>query len=204
MRSDVIVIACVRLQNLAQMHLAQDNDVVYTLTPDRSDQPFGKAVLPGRGWRGRLVPDAHGAQSACDDAAIDPVPIVDEVTRRFIPRKCLRYLTCNPFCRRICCDVDPDQVSAVEPDDDEGIEQVETDSWNNEQVHGGNLGRVVTQEGAPSLAGWPASLDHVFGDTRLRDLKPELEQFAVNTLRSPKHILRAHLPAQRTQFGPAR
>jgi hypothetical protein len=28
------------------MHLAQDNDVVYTLTPDRSDQPFGKAILP--------------------------------------------------------------------------------------------------------------------------------------------------------------
>src|SRR5205814_5571986 len=112
------------------MHLAQDNDVVYTFTPDRSDQPFGKAVLPGRGWCGRLVPDAHGAQPACDDAAIDPIPIADEVTRRFIPRKGLRYLTCNPFCRRICCDVDPDQVSAVEPDDDEGIEQVETDSWN--------------------------------------------------------------------------
>jgi len=30
-----------------------------------------------------------------------------------IPRKCLRYLTCNPFCRRDCCDVDPDHVSAV-------------------------------------------------------------------------------------------
>jgi hypothetical protein len=30
------------------MHLAQDNDVVHTLTPDRSDQPFGKAILPGR------------------------------------------------------------------------------------------------------------------------------------------------------------
>jgi hypothetical protein len=39
-------------------------------------------------------------------------------------------LTCNPFCRRICCDVDPDEVSAVESDDDEGIEQIETDSWN--------------------------------------------------------------------------
>jgi hypothetical protein len=37
--------------------------------------------------------------------------------------------------------------SSVEPDDDEGIEQVETDSWNNEQVHGGNVRRVVTQEG---------------------------------------------------------
>jgi hypothetical protein len=31
------------------MHLAQDNDVVHTLTPDRSDQPFGKAILPRRG-----------------------------------------------------------------------------------------------------------------------------------------------------------
>ena len=47
MRPDVIVIACVRLQNLAQMHLAQGNDVVHTFTPDRPDQPFGKAILPG-------------------------------------------------------------------------------------------------------------------------------------------------------------
>src|SRR5438876_11700126 len=112
MRSDVVVIACVRLQNLTQMHLAQDNDVVHTLTPDRSDQPFGKAILPRRGWCGRLVPDAHGAQSARDDAAIDPVAIADEVVRSLIPRKYLRYLTCNPFGRRICSDVDPDEVSA--------------------------------------------------------------------------------------------
>src|SRR5258707_3999809 len=200
MRSDVVVIACVRLQNLAQMHLAQDDDVVHTLAPDRSDQPFGKAVLPGRGWRGRLVPDAHGAQSACNDAAIDPIPIADEVTRSLIPRKCLRYLTCNPFCRRICCDVDPDQASAVEPDDDEGIEQIETDSWNNEQVHGGNVRRVVTQEGSPSLAGWPPSFDHVLGDARLRDLKPEFEQFAMNAWRAPKRIFDAHPPDQRAQL----
>src|ERR1700676_100958 len=110
------------------MCLAEDNDVVQALAPDRSDQPCGKAVLPGRGWRGRLVPDVHGAQSACDDAAIDPIPIADEVTRSLIPRKCLGYLTCNPFCGRICCDVDPDEVSAVEQDDDEGIEQIETES----------------------------------------------------------------------------
>src|SRR4030081_2251808 len=174
----------VRSQNLTQMHLAQDNDVVHTLTPDRSDQPFGKAVLPGRGWCGRLVPDAHGAQSACDDAAIDPVPIADEVVRSLIPRKGLRYLTCNPLRGRVGCDVDPDEVSAVEPDDDEGIEQVETDRWNNEQVHGGNVRRVVTQEGSPSLAGWPSPFDHVLGDARLRDLKPELEQFAVDAWRA--------------------
>ncbi len=125
------------------MHLAQDNDVVHTLTPDRSDQPFGKAILPGRGWCNRLVPNAHGAQSAGDDAAVDPIAVPDHITRSLVPRKCFRYLTCNPFGRRICCDVGPDEVSAVEPDEDEGKEQVETDSWNNEQVHGGNIRRVV-------------------------------------------------------------
>src|SRR6266849_3022434 len=182
------------------MHLAQDNDVVQTLTPNRSDQPFGEAVLPRRGWCGWLVPDAHGSQSARDDAAIDPVPITDEVARSLIPRKCLRYLTCNPFCRRICCDVDPDEVSAVEPDDDEGIEQVETDSWNDEQVHGGNLRRVVTQEGSPSLAGLPSSFDHVLGDARLRDLKPEFEQFAVDAWRAPKRIFDAHPSDQYAQL----
>src|SRR5258708_30564590 len=113
MCSNFIVIASIGSQEWAQMRLAQDNDVVHTFTPDRSDQPFDKAILPRRGWCGRPVPDAHGAQSARDDAAIDPVAIADEVVRSLIPGKCLRYLSCNPFCRGICCDVDPDEVSAV-------------------------------------------------------------------------------------------
>ena len=90
--------------------------------------------------------------------------------------------------RGICCDVDPDEVSAAEPDDDKGIEQVETDSWNNEQVHGGNVRRVVTQEGPPSLAGWPPPFDHVLGDARLRDFKPERNR----TARSFRQLRRFH------------
>src|SRR6202051_3797247 len=184
MCSNFVVIASIESQDSAQMHLAQHNDVVHTFTPDRSDQPFGKAILPRRGRCGRLVPDAHCAQSPRDDAAIDPVAIADEVGRSLIPGRCLRYLTCNPFGRGICCDIEPDEGSAVEPDNDEGIEQVETESWNNEQVHGGNVRRVVTQEGPPSLAGRPPPFDHVLGNARLRDLKPELEQFAVNAWRA--------------------
>src|SRR6202795_1795508 len=164
MRSDAVVIISTEFQNSAQMRLAQDNDVVHTFTPDRSDQPFHKAILPGRGRCGRPVPDAHGAQSARDDAAIDPVAIADEVVRSLIPGECLRYLMCNPFGRGICCDVDPDEVSAVEPDDDEGIEQVETDGWNNEQVHGRDVRSVVSQKGAPFLTGRSTSFDHVLCD----------------------------------------
>ena len=135
------------------MRLTQDDEMVHTLAPDRSDQPFGKAILPRRGWRGRLVPDAHGAQSACDDGAIDTIPIANEVLRRLIPRKCLRYLVRNPFCCGTCRDVGPDQVSAVQTDDDEGIEQVEPNRRDNEQIHGGNVRRMVAQKDAPSIIG---------------------------------------------------
>src|SRR5664280_705026 len=63
MRSDVIVIASIGSQDPAQMRLAQDDEMIHTLAPHRSDQPFGKAILPGRAWGRRSVPDAHGANS---------------------------------------------------------------------------------------------------------------------------------------------
>src|SRR6267143_5757444 len=144
MSSNLVVIVSIGFQDPMKMRIEPIHLIILTLPSNRSDQPFGKAILPRRGWCGRLVPDAHGAQSARDDAAIDPVVIADQVARGLIPRKCLRYLTCNPFRGRICCDVNPDEASAIEPHDNEGIEQVETDRWNNEQVHGGNVRRVVT------------------------------------------------------------
>jgi hypothetical protein len=41
------IVASVRFQNPAQMCLAQNNGAVHTFTPDRSDQPFDKAILLG-------------------------------------------------------------------------------------------------------------------------------------------------------------
>ena len=79
------------------MRLAQDDEMVHALAPDRSDQPFGKAILPRRGWCGWLVPDAHGAHSACDDGAIDTIPIADQILRRIVPRKRLRYFDAQPI-----------------------------------------------------------------------------------------------------------
>src|SRR6202048_2009680 len=192
MRSNAVVIDRIVFQNSAQMCLAQNDDVIQTLAPDRSDQPFGKAVLPRRSWCDRLVPNAHGAQSACDDGNIDAIPIAYHVARSLIPRECFCDLARNPFGGRMCCDADPDHLSAIQPHYDVGVEQVEANGGDNEQVHGGNVWRVVMQEGSPSLAWRHASLDHVFGDTRLRDLKPELEQFAVNAWRAPKRVLQAH------------
>jgi hypothetical protein len=42
-------------------------------------------------------------------------------------------------------------------------------------------------------------LDHVLGDARLSQFKPELEQFAVDARRTPERVLDAHSPDQRAQ-----
>src|SRR5882757_1191013 len=41
------------------------------------------------------------------------------MVRGLIPGKSRRDPTCSGFCRRVCCDVDPDEISAVQSNDDE-------------------------------------------------------------------------------------
>jgi hypothetical protein len=73
------------------------------------------------------------------------------------------------------CSVDPDKVSAGQPDNDEDIEQIEANGRDNEQLHGADVRCVVTQEGAPSLGRRSTSLGHVLRDAGLTDLETELE-----------------------------
>src|SRR2546428_8081405 len=119
----------------------------------------------------RIDPISLSAKPFCqgDGNAIDLIPIADQVARGLIPRECLRDLARDPVRGRMRCDVDPDEVSARQPDDDEGVEHVEANGWGNEQVHGGDVRCVVTQEGASSLGRRAASLDYVLRDAGLRD-----------------------------------
>jgi hypothetical protein len=76
----------------------------------------------------------HGPQSTPDHSAEDTIPIANEVARNLIPRERLCYLARNPFRCRMSCDVDPDKSSAVEPRNDEGVEQVEANRWDDEHI----------------------------------------------------------------------
>src|SRR5258706_15014280 len=99
--------------------------MVDALASDRSDQSCGEAVLPSRAWSDRYVADAHSSQSMPDGNAIDLIAIADQVARGLIPRECLCDLARDPVRGRMRCDVDPDEISAGQPHDDEGVEQVE-------------------------------------------------------------------------------
>src|ERR1700694_24230 len=103
------------------MRLAEDNDVVQALAPDRSDQPLGKTILPGRGWCNWLISDAHGAKSACNNGAVDRIAGPDHIARSPLPRKCLGDLACHRLRSRFGCDVDPYEISAMKPHNHEAV-----------------------------------------------------------------------------------
>jgi hypothetical protein len=54
MSANAIVIVGVGSEDLAQMRLAQDEDVVQAFSPDRADEPFSVSVLVrSKYWNGR-------------------------------------------------------------------------------------------------------------------------------------------------------
>src|SRR5262249_58061261 len=75
-----VVIASIGSQDSAQMGFAPDDEMIETLAPDRSDQPFSEAILPRRTWCDGLVPYAHGMQTAGGDGGVDTGTIADKVS----------------------------------------------------------------------------------------------------------------------------
>jgi|HubBroStandDraft_6_1064221.scaffolds.fasta_scaffold203945_1 hypothetical protein len=133
MSSLLVVVARVGVQDPAQVYFAQDHDMVQALSLDRTDETFDVSVLPGRSWCRWSVPDAHGREASCYDVTIGGVPVANEVLRRLLPGEGLGDLAGDRVRSGVGGDVDPDQVTALEPDDDQPIEQLEAGGWHDEQ-----------------------------------------------------------------------
>src|SRR5262245_40519862 len=76
-----IIIRGILAQDPAQLRLPKYDHVVETFPSDRTHQPLDVRVLPRRSGRGRLVPNAHGAQTLHEERAIRSVPVPNKVTR---------------------------------------------------------------------------------------------------------------------------
>ena len=76
-----------------------------------------------------------------------------------IPGEGFGDLPGDPFGRRICSHVGPNQPSPCQPQDDKSIEKLEADRRNDEQIDGSDVGSVVAQKGLPARREWSATRD---------------------------------------------
>ena len=70
---------------MAEMPLAKDHDVIEAVPTDRSDHPFGDAVLPGGPSRNRAMPYAHRREAPNESLAIGAIAIANDVARLLTP-----------------------------------------------------------------------------------------------------------------------
>ena len=76
-----------------------------------------------------LVTDAHGPQSACKDGTVGMVSIADQIARSLIQGNASVIWRAIHSAVGFDVDVDPNKVSAFQPDDDEGIHGTNPE-WN--------------------------------------------------------------------------
>jgi hypothetical protein len=76
-----IVIFHIQEEYVAQVPLAEYDDVIKTFPPDRANQLFCMPILPWRAWRSWPVSNTHGAKPTGKNFGIDPVAIVNDIPR---------------------------------------------------------------------------------------------------------------------------
>src|SRR5262245_42788762 len=92
----------IRIKQMTQMLLAEDNDMIKAVPSDRTDEPFCAAVLPWRSRRGRSVSYAHCSEPLDKGFAVGAVPIANEISRRLLPVAGFSQLAGDPFGVRMC------------------------------------------------------------------------------------------------------
>ena len=140
---------------------------------------------------GRVVAYAHGGETPGDGMTEGSVAVPDEVVWSFVPREGIGDLASDPFCRGIGRHPERYQPPALVPEDDQDEKQPKADRRHDQEIHGGNARRMVVQKGLPGLRRSSATPGHVFGDGRLSDLDPELQQFAICVESFPRRDRRA-------------
>src|SRR5208337_4517643 len=109
--SHLIIIDGVFGKNSSKVLCVEHDQMISALTPDRPDQAFNIAVLPGRAERSGSIPNAHcsGASFECPPEC--SVIVANEIFRCRIPRERLGDLPCQPLGRWISGHCNPEQLA---------------------------------------------------------------------------------------------
>ena len=170
--------------------------MVGALSADRTDQPFHEWILPRRSVRRDDFVDVEIPRSLLEDAAVDRVPISQQVARRRVPWARFLQLLSGPFCGRMRGDVEMEHTSPIMSQDHQDEENPESQRRYDEEIECDRLIEVVGEEALPGWRRIGRSPRHVLGNGRLTDIDPKFQEFTVDSRSAPKGICATHLTDQ--------
>src|SRR5215467_13864759 len=174
------------------MPFVEDQHMIQAVAPKRPDQPLNICVLPRRPRRYRPVSNPHRPDSTCESRPIGAIIVAHQIGRRRVPRERLHDLLRQPLLRRMPGHRKPEELASTMTPQREPQQALECQGRNHAEIDRRDGVRMVAEKCPPSLGWRPSAPDHVFGDRRLGDLEPELEQFTMDAWSAPQWILRAH------------
>jgi hypothetical protein len=193
MSASLVIVPEVVGQDAAQVPFAEDENVVQTFAPDRTDEALGERILP---WAVRCDDDfldIHALHAAPKVLAVDLVTVAKEMARCGVVRESVDDLLSGPVGRRVLGDVEVDDPSAVMSEDDKNKEHAQACGGDGEEVEGDEVPHMVVEERPPRLrrAGAPP-LWHKPRHGALGDVEAELQELAMDSGGAPKWVGSGH------------
>src|SRR5215472_8585384 len=133
------------------MASAENQEMVQTLPPDRSDESFRIGVLPRTLWSGEHLMDIQCLQTPADLEAIDSIPITDQIPRCRAVSKRLRDLLSNPSRGGVVGHVKVQDLPAAVFQDEEDKQDLQPYRGHRKEVHRYDFTQVVLQKRLPGL-----------------------------------------------------
>ena len=90
MRSGAVIVREVRGQDATEVLLAENDDIVEALVPQRADKAFHERILPRAARRREDFRDAHALDTMAERLAEDSVAIAEKIARPWVVREGLQ------------------------------------------------------------------------------------------------------------------
>jgi hypothetical protein len=132
-RSGFVIVRSEQPQMTVQGSLVEDNDMIETLAPKSSNQPFDISSLPGRAGSRKNFLDSHGLHLLDEIAPEDAVAIAQQIARCCVPRERFPQLLHSPLCCRMSRNAEMYDAPAFVSQDQEDIKDLEPESRHGEK-----------------------------------------------------------------------
>ena len=117
--TSLVIVFHVFSKNLPDVALAQYDQVIEALSADTADHPLGIGILPGRVRGSRHVLYSKRSELAPKDSAIDGISIPNGKPWGVVNPRRLEKLPSSPFCRRMLCGIEMQNLSTIVAQDDQ-------------------------------------------------------------------------------------
>src|SRR2546426_4920093 len=153
MSASAVIVVEVAGQDAAKVSFAENENVIQTLAPDRTDEALGERILPGAVRRSKDFVDPHALHSVPKLLAVDLVTVAQEIGRRGVVREGVHDLLGGPVGGEVLGHVEVDDAPAMVSEHDENEEDAQARGGNREEVDGDEVVDMVDEERSPGLRG---------------------------------------------------